>query len=83
MAKTLDEKVVFRMAGDDLAAFRERLHGDGITMSVFFRRNIADYLRQRPVQSRRTTRIDIPFEGCLKGEFGDYRDRAAEYVAGR
>ena len=80
--KTMTEKVIFRMPGDELAAFKRRLSHDGITISVFLRTSIQNYLISNP---RITTQsvLPIPFCGCLKDEQGDYRDRAAEYVLGR
>jgi len=78
----MDEKVMFRIPGDELAAFKRRIAADGLTISVFLRMRIKDYLETPPVAGR-TRPMDIPFAGCLKGEAGDYRSRAAEYFLGR
>lgn len=78
----MDEKVMFRMPGDELAAFKRRIAADGLTVSVFLRMRIKDYLKTPPTAARNRS-LDIPFAGCLKGESGDYRSRAAEYFLGR
>jgi predicted DNA binding CopG/RHH family protein len=33
----MDEKVMFRIPGDELAAFKRRVAADGLTVSVFLR----------------------------------------------
>ncbi len=78
----MDEKVMFRMPGDKLAAFKRRIAADGLTVSVFLRMSIEDYLTTPPAVVKGRS-LDIPFAGCLKGESGDYRSRAAEYFLGR
>ena len=78
----MDEKVMFRMPGDELAAFKRRIAADGLTVSVFLRMSIKDYLKTPPATSRDRP-MDIPFAGCLKDESGNYRARAAEYFLGR
>ena len=78
----MDEKVMFRMPGDELSAFKRRIAADGLTVSVFLRMRIKDYLKTPPAAGR-VRPLDIPFAGCLKCEAGDYRARAAEYVLGR
>lgn len=78
----MDEKVMFRMPGDELAAFKRRIAEDGLTVSVFLRMSIKDYLKTPPATSRDRP-MDIPFAGCLKDESGNYRSRAAEYFLGR
>ena len=78
----MDEKVMFRIPGDELAAFKRRIAADGLTVSVFLRTSIKDYLKTPPVAAK-SRPIDIPFAGCLECESGDYRSRAAEYFLGR
>ncbi len=80
--KVMDETVMFRMPGDELTAFKRRISREGLTISVFLRMSIENYLRRTDVMPKAST-IPIPFYGCLKDEQGDYRDRAAEYVLGR
>ena len=46
--KAMTEKVIFRMPGDELAAFKRRLSHDGITISVFLRTSIQNYLISNP-----------------------------------
>ena len=43
MAKTMDEKVIFRMPGDELSAFRRRVTAEGLSISIVLRRSIADF----------------------------------------
>ena len=78
----MNEKVMFRMPGDELAAFKRRIAADGLTVSVFLRMSIKDYLKTPPAVAK-SLQLDIPFAGCLKDESGDYRSRAAEYFMGR
>lgn len=80
--KAMDEKVMFRMPGDELAAFKRRVAADGLTVSMFLRMRITDYLKTPPTAAKPRP-LDIPFAGCLKGETGDYRSRAAGYFLGR
>ena len=77
----MDEKVMFRIPGDELAALKRRVAEDGLTVSVFLRMRIKDYLKTPP-EVGKTRPLDIPFAGCLKGEAGDYRSRVAEYLLG-
>ena len=84
MVKTMDEKVIFRMPGDELSAFRRRVTAEGLSISIVLRRSIADYMKL-PVSSAVSRKLDIPFAGCLKdaGSVADYRSRAADYVLER
>lgn len=83
MVKTMDEKVIFRMPGDELSAFRRRVASEGVSISVVLRKSIADYMR-RPRSKPDVRKLDIPFAGCLKNDdAADYRLRAAEYVRER
>ncbi len=83
MIKTKDEKIEFRIPGDELAAFRQRISEEGMTISMFLRMSIDKYMRTPPRKGLRKGALSIPFQGSLKGETGDYRDRAAAYVIGR
>lgn len=88
MTKTMDEKVEFMIPSDELAAFRHRVSSDGMTVGFFLRMSISNYLNmpsREHVRSDalRKTPLSIPFCGCLRGDCGDYRDRAAEYVLKR
>ena len=84
MVKTMDEKVIFRMPGDELSAFRRRVIAEGLSVSIVLRRSIADYMKL-PVANVRSRKLDIPFAGCLKGaeSTSDYRSRAADYALER
>ena len=84
MVKTMNEKVIFRMPGDELSAFRRRVMAEGLSVSIVLRRSIADYMRL-PVSNAGSRKLDIPFAGCLKdsGSTADYRSRAADYILER
>ena len=84
MVKTMDEKVIFRMPGDELSAFRRRVTAEGLSISIVLRRSIADYMKL-PVSNAASRKLDIPFAGCLKDaeSTADYRSRAADYVLER
>ena len=77
----MNEKVMFSIPGDELAAFKRRVAADGLTVSLSLRMRTTDYLKTPP-DAGRTRPMDIPFVGCLKGEAGDYRSRVAEYLLG-
>lgn len=87
--RVMDEKVMFRMPGDELTAFKRSIRKDGLSISVFLRMSIKNYLqnssRRQETLSRPIERsgMSIPLWGCLRNEQGNYRDRAAEYVLGR
>lgn len=87
--KVMEEKVVFSMPGNELTAFKRRIRGEGLSVGVFLRMSIENYLKNssgsRKMYSIPIERsvVSIPFLGSLKNEQGDYRDRAAEYVLGR
>ena len=84
MVKTMDEKEIFRMPGDELSAFRRRVTAQGLSISIVLRKSIADYMKLPPSKSD-VRKLDIPFAGCLKNEDdeADYRMRAADYVLER
>ena len=84
MVKTMDDKVIFRMPGDELSAFRRRVASEGLSISIVLRKSIADYMKLPPSKPN-VRKLDIPFAGCLKNEDGeaDYRMRAADYVLER
>lgn len=83
MVKAMNEKVIFRMPGDELSAFRRRVTAEGLSISIVLRRSIADYMKLPVSQAAR--KLDIPFAGCLKDvdETANYRSRAADYVLER
>ncbi len=83
MVKTKNEKIEFRIPGDELAAFRQRISDEGMTISLFLRMSIEQFMRTPRHNVSQKGETHIPFLGCLKGETGDYRDRAAAYVLGR
>ena len=64
MVKTMDEKVIFRMPGDELSAFRRRVTAEGLSISIVLRRSIADYMKL-PMSNAGSRKLDIPFAGCL------------------
>ena len=84
MVKTMDEKVIFRMPGDELSTFRRRVTAEGLSVSIVLRRSIADYMKL-PVSNVGSRKLDIPFAGCLKDSrsTADYRSRAADYILER
>ncbi len=83
MVKTKDDKIEVRIPGDELAAFRQRISDEGMTISVFLRMSIEQFMKTPRHNGNPKGETHIPFLGCLKGETGDYRDRAASYVLGR
>lgn len=84
MVKTMDEKVIFRMPGDELSAFRRRVADEGLSVSIVLRKSIADYMKL-PAAKSKVRKLDIPFAGCLKDAdvSSDYRGHAADYVLER
>ena len=80
--KTMNDKVIFRVPHDELAAFKRRISSEGLTISLFFRMSMENYLKSYGHGGKEAP-VSIPFCGCLRDEHGDYRDRAAEYVLGR